>query len=1103
MDATEQVAKFSEFFESLYYKDLLDAIAKGDKYLNIPFTELAKYHIQLAEDLLDDPENTLQAAKHTIEQMDLGGDNKGFEVRFQDLPKTSHIKVRNIRSKHIGKLLEMDGIVRQKSDVRPQVTSARFECPSCGNIIPVLQLDQKFREPHACSCGRKGQFRLIHKEMVDAQKIVLEEAPEDMDGGEQPKRLNIFLQNDLVSPISDKRTNPGSKIRLSGIVKEVPITLATGGKSVRFDLICECNYVEPVQEEFTNIIFTEEEIEQIKEIAKKSGSFELMMKSLAPTIYGHDKVKEALFLQLFAGVKKTSDDGVSRRGDIHILLIGDPGAGKSQLIKRMSVVAPKSRFVSGKGSSGAGLTAAVVKDEFLKGWALEAGALVLANKGMACTTEDAEFILENGARMSFKELFHHSKKDSINPSFRVLGIDEKTYAIKPFSIKRAFKKPNDKRVISLTTRSGRRLNLTEDNEVLVCENGSYVWKEISRVKKDDFIAVPNKLPLVEKKVPFSSSFSYVAGLIASDGHISLSTKNAQTSFYNSDPLLISLYKKKLDSLKYTYNTYVRKKGKSSTIRSKEVIVRKDSVNVYNSTKSFAKRLVSFGVPAGDKSSKFALQRKILTYDTDTIASFLRGVFDGDGFVRSSPAEVILTTGMRENAVLFQELLLRLNILSAVYRSTNSWHCSIRGFINVKNFFSLVGTSHAKKSSRFMKMAVSQVKDRIDVLPNSQLLFKNILKKYRWKLGKDMYKYFWNYTKESVLPSKHKLSELNNFLQDDDLARHLSTDILWDRIVSLSTVTAEYVYDFTMEGTNNFIANNIIMHNCIDEMDKMSEEDTSAMHEALEQQTVSISKANIQATLRCETTVLAAANPKFGRFDPYELIAKQINLPDPLINRFDLIFPMKDLPNVDQDNKMASFILNLHRGNDEVKDETLLETKFIRKYVAYAKQHVKPELTDDALNEIQKYYVQMRNQGGEGTTSAVPISARQLEALVRLSEASAKSRLWPKVTKQDAQRAIDLVHYCLSQIGIDPETGKFDIDRITTGITARQRSNVGVVKEVLNELEKAIGKIIPEDDIIREAEIKGVAEDKVTEILTKLTRQGDLFTPKNGFFSKVR
>jgi len=672
MDATEQVAKFNEFFTTLFYKDLLSQAAKGEKYLVIPFTELSRFSVELAEDLLEDPENVLQAARHALEHIDVGGDTKGFEARFFDLPRTSRIMIRDIRSKHIGKFLQLEGIVRQKSDVRPQVTSARFECPSCGNIIPVLQLDQKFKEPHMCACGRKGHFRLIHKDLVDAQKIVLEEAPEDLDGGEQPKRLNIFLQKDLVSPITEKRTNPGSRIRITGIIKEIPIVLATGGKSTRFDIMCEANYVEPVQEDFSEIVLTEEEERQILELAKDPKVFEKLVDSIAPTIYGHEKVKEALVLQLFGGVKKQNDDGVTRRGDIHILLVGDPGAGKSQLVRRMSVVAPKSRFISGKGASGAGLTATVVKDEFLRGWALEAGALVLANKGLAA---------------------------------------------------------------------------------------------------------------------------------------------------------------------------------------------------------------------------------------------------------------------------------------------------------------------------------------------------------------------------------------------------------------------------------------------IDELDKMSDEDTSALHEGLEQQTITISKANIQATLRCETTVLAAANPKFGRFDPYELIAKQIDMPSTLINRFDLIFPIKDLPHPDRDEKMASFILQLHKG--EVMSEGLLATEFIRKYIAYAKQHITPQLTDAALNEIKRYYVQMRNQGqGEGGVSAIPISARQLEALVRLAEASARTRLSRKVTKKDAQRAIELVHYCLAQIGLDPETGKLDIDRITTGITASQRSHIAIIREIINDLEKAIGKLIPVSDIVREAEMRGVSEEKTNEVIDRLRRSGDLFSPKHGFVSKI-
>jgi replicative DNA helicase Mcm len=318
-------------------------------------------------------------------------------------------------------------------------------------------------------------------------------------------------------------------------------------------------------------------------------------------------------------------------------------------------------------------------------------------------------------------------------------------------------------------------------------------------------------------------------------------------------------------------------------------------------------------------------------------------------------------------------------------------------------------------------------------------------------------------------------------------------------LTAAVVKDEFMSGWSLEAGALVLANRGIC--CIDELDKMSTDDRDAMHEALEGQTVTISKANIQATLRSETTVIAAANPKFGRFDPYEIIPKQIDLPASLINRFDLIFPVRDLPNKDKDEKLASFILNLHQSPNLIEPE--IDSKLLRKYFSYSRQDVRPLLTDNAIDEIKKYYLKMRGSGSEeGEIKAIPISARQLEALIRMTEASAKLRLAKKADRKDAKRAIDLMHHCLVQIGLDPETGEIDIDRISTGIPASERSHISTIKEIINELEKKLGKTIPIDDIVDIAKEKNIEEEDIEETIQKLKRAGDIFEPRRGFISKI-
>lgn len=664
----ERINEAKEFFES--YKQEIGRFAKeGKKTVQISFNDLSAHSHELSEYLMQQPEEALRELELALEESGLISNAR---IRLLDLPLTQTIKVREIRAKHLGQMILLEGLIRQASDVRPQVVNAKFECPNCGSVISVLQIDKNFREPTRCSCGRKGGFKLLSKDMVDAQRIVIEEPADQLTGSEQPRRLSIFLKEDLVEPRMAEKTTPGSRVRIIGVLKEVPVPLKTGAISTRFDIAIEANNIIPLEESFSEIRISDEDEKQIKELASDPQLFMKLRSSVAPSILGMDEVKEALMLQLFGGVKRLKSDGGSTRGDIHVLLVGDPGVAKSVLLKFISQIAPKGRYVSGKSASAAGMTATVVKDEFLKGWSLEAGAMVLAHKGLCA---------------------------------------------------------------------------------------------------------------------------------------------------------------------------------------------------------------------------------------------------------------------------------------------------------------------------------------------------------------------------------------------------------------------------------------------IDEIAQMSEDDRSAMHEAMEQQTVSISKANVQATLKCETSVLAAGNPKFGRFDLYQPIGQQVNIEAPLLTRFDLIFILKDLPERMRDEAIAAHVLN-ERLPENPNAKKPIEPELLRKYLAYAKQNISPELTEKAIEEIKKFYVDLRNMPSVSSdlVKPIPITARQLEALIRLSEARARARLSKKITREDALRAIEILKYCMMQIGFDQETKQFDIDKIS-GVTASQKNKILLVKEAIIRLESRLGNLIPVEELTKELGDK-MDTELIDEMVEKLAIAGDIFKPKRGFIQRM-
>jgi replicative DNA helicase Mcm len=674
--SSDSKERWATFFTRYYEKQILNLASDYPEIssIDVDYAALQNFDIAFADALLDAPLPILRAAHDALLEYDLPIECKlDAEVRIINVP--DKIKIRDLRSNHVGKLISIEGLIRKATEVRPKLAEAGFECLSCGNITTVEQDEAKLKEPAECShrvCRKKGPFKLnfTHSKFVDAQKIRLQEAPEGLKGGEQPQMLDANVEATLAGKVF-----PGDRVAMTGLLR-VAQRQYQNVKSTTFDLFLDANSIEIQDKEFRDIEILQEDEAKIIELAGRAGIDQAIISSIAPSIYGYEIVKEAIALQLFSGVPKTLPDGSHLRGDIHILLVGDPGIAKSQLLRYVVQLAPRGIYTSGKSSTSAGLTATAIKDEFGDGrWTLEAGALVLADQGIAA---------------------------------------------------------------------------------------------------------------------------------------------------------------------------------------------------------------------------------------------------------------------------------------------------------------------------------------------------------------------------------------------------------------------------------------------VDEMDKMRAEDRSSLHEAMEQQTVSVAKAGIMANLKSRCALLGAANPRYGRFDPYESIAEQINMQPTLLSRFDLIFVLTDVPNEDRDTGIAKHILQSHFAgelassgfpNEEIEAamsviRPVIESDLLRKFIGYAKR-INPILTDDAKQQFIDYYVGLRKQGGEG--SPIPITARQLEALVRLAEASARTRLSKWVTLDDAKRVIQIVESCLKEVGVDPETGKRDFDVIAVGKSKSQQERIKSIRDIIRELEREAGSA-PLEKIVERASKLGFDKDKVEAEITKLVQAAAIFEP---------
>jgi len=284
---------------------------------------------------------------------------------------------------------------------------------------------------------------------------------------------------------------------------------------------------------------------------------------------------------------------------------------------------------------------------------------------------------------------------------------------------------------------------------------------------------------------------------------------------------------------------------------------------------------------------------------------------------------------------------------------------------------------------------------------------------------------------------------------------------------------------------------------IDEFDKMRTEDRNALHEMMEQQTVSVAKGGIVATLNARTSILAASNPILGKYDPYRNIADNLNLPIPLLTRFDLIFVLRDIPDRAKDELLARHVLELHRKGEYVTAPPI-DFNLLRKYIMYAKK-IQPILTKEAEEKILEYYLEMRKIGSEFMITVTP---RQLESLIRLATARARIMLRDKVTEEDAIRAISLMRRMLETVGVDVKTGKIDLG-VLHGRPLSERTLLETALDIFKTLEGPQKNPVEGrafiDELVR---TKKFTQEDAQRMLQTLNRSGQIYEVKPGFYRKL-
>lgn len=403
-----------QFHEDNYvfcYRDQLKEHYNLQQYwLEVSLEDLASFDEVLADKLQKQPSEYIQLFEEAAKEVadEITRPRPEGEEELKDIQITLHSEsnpclMRDLKSDHISKLVKVPGIIIAASNVQAKATTISIQCRSCKEIVPKITLKpglDGYNLPRRCNsdqttgqprCPVDPYFIVPDKcECVDFQILKMQELPEHVPHGEMPRHLQLYCDRNLC-----ERVVPGNRVTVLGIYSIKKVYSRKKGTSEKTNIGIRNPYLRVVGINVetdgvgrsTGLTFTSEEEETFRFLASSPNVLERITKSIAPSIYGSSDIKKAIACMLFGGSRKRLPDGLNRRGDINILLLGDPGTAKSQLLKFVEKVAPVGVYTSGKGSSAAGLTASVIRDPHSRNFIMEGGAMVLADGGVVCIDE--------------------------------------------------------------------------------------------------------------------------------------------------------------------------------------------------------------------------------------------------------------------------------------------------------------------------------------------------------------------------------------------------------------------------------------------------------------------------------------------------------------------------------------------------------------------------------------------------------------------------------------------------------------------------------------------------------------------------------------------